>query len=280
MLCSFWTASSSAVLAQSTGRRTVLGGFSRGFPCFPRCHGTPGVHQTPAEAKPADAASHHTTGNSPPKEGVLPCRVLGCHVHEKWFRTCLSKGGSKVIFFFHFGLLLICRFQVLKACRLTESWRRRQISNFQYIMALNVIAGRSFNDISQYPVFPWVLADYTSSELDLNNPASFRDLSRPMGALSEQRRRLFLERYSDDCFLLLFRVIFCLKAAIDALSVDSRACALPCLQIRILRGRDGAKVHVWHALQQRGRSSPLSCTARSVYHSPRELAGTLVVEWR
>eukprot|EP00752_Nemacystus_decipiens_P002115 g2019.t1 len=87
--------------------------------------------------------------------------------------------------------------KVLKACRLTESWRRRQISNFQYIMALNVIAGRSFNDISQYPVFPWVLADYSSSELDLNNPSSFRDLSRPMGALNEQRRRLFVERYAS-----------------------------------------------------------------------------------
>lgn len=99
------------------------------------------------------------------------------------------------------GVLSLSLFQVLKASRLTESWRRRQISNFQYIMALNVIAGRSFNDISQYPVFPWVLADYTSSELDLNDPASFRDLSKPMGALNEQRRRLFLERYRDDCLV-------------------------------------------------------------------------------
>lgn len=34
-------------------------------------------------------------------------------------------------------------------------------------MALNTISGRSFNDLSQYPVFPHVLADYTSTELDL-----------------------------------------------------------------------------------------------------------------
>lgn len=58
-----------------------------------------------------------------------------------------------------------------------------------------MIAGRSYNDISQYPVFPWVLADYTSTELDLNNPASFRDLSKPMGAQNERRRQRFLERY-------------------------------------------------------------------------------------
>ena len=32
--------------------------------------------------------------------------------------------------------------------------------------------------LSQYPVFPWVLADYTSKELDLTNPHTFRDLSK------------------------------------------------------------------------------------------------------
>jgi hypothetical protein len=32
-------------------------------------------------------------------------------------------------------------------------------------MALNLMAGRTFNDITQYPVFPWILADYESEEL-------------------------------------------------------------------------------------------------------------------
>jgi len=38
--------------------------------------------------------------------------------------------------------------------------------------------GRSYNDLGQYPVFPWILNDYTSEELDLHNPAVFRDLSK------------------------------------------------------------------------------------------------------
>jgi hypothetical protein len=63
-------------------------------------------------------------------------------------------------------------------------------------MHLNTLAGRSFNDITQYPVFPWVLADYTSSFLDLENPAIFRDLSKPMGALGENRAALFRERFA------------------------------------------------------------------------------------
>lgn len=29
-------------------------------------------------------------------------------------------------------------------------------------MHLNTLAGRSYNDLMQYPVFPWILADYDS----------------------------------------------------------------------------------------------------------------------
>ena len=36
---------------------------------------------------------------------------------------------------------------VFKKSTLTELWQKRSISNFQYIMALNLMAGRTFNDI-------------------------------------------------------------------------------------------------------------------------------------
>ncbi|KAK3067169.1 hypothetical protein LTS18_001271, partial [Coniosporium uncinatum] len=57
------------------------------------------------------------------------------------------------------------------------------------------MAGRSFNDLIQYPVFPWVLADYTSEELDLTDPRTFRDLSKPMGCQMPSREAEFRERY-------------------------------------------------------------------------------------
>jgi hypothetical protein len=62
---------------------------------------------------------------------------------------------------------------------------------------LNTLAGRSFNDLSQYPVLPWILADYSSPELDLADPQSYRDLSRPMGALASARAAKFQERYDE-----------------------------------------------------------------------------------
>lgn len=49
------------------------------------------------------------------------------------------------------------------------------------------MADRTFNDLTQYPVFPWVISDYTSSELDLSDSATFRDLSKPVGALNPVR---------------------------------------------------------------------------------------------
>ena len=77
----------------------------------------------------------------------------------------------------------------------TQLWRTRQMSNFEYLMKLNMAAGRTYNDIQQYPVFPWVLSDYTSASIDLSKEEVFRDLSKPIGALNEERLEGFLERY-------------------------------------------------------------------------------------
>ena len=33
-----------------------------------------------------------------------------------------------------------------------QKWVQGEISNFQYLMQLNTIAGRTYNDLSQYPV--------------------------------------------------------------------------------------------------------------------------------
>jgi len=69
------------------------------------------------------------------------------------------------------------------------------MTNFEFLMYLNSFAGRSYNDLTQYPVFPWVIADYESEELDLNDPKTYRDLSKPMGALGEERAVQFRDRF-------------------------------------------------------------------------------------
>jgi len=87
--------------------------------------------------------------------------------------------------------------QLFAASNMMQKWQRREIGNFQYLMFLNTIAGRTYQDLNQYPVFPWILTNYDSEELDLNLPSNFRDLSKPVGALNTKRRSMFIERYQS-----------------------------------------------------------------------------------
>lgn len=79
----------------------------------------------------------------------------------------------------------------------TELWQNGTLSNHSYLLYLNDAAGRTYRDLTQYPVFPWILADYTSSTLDLTKPSTFRKLNLPMGAQTESRKRDFIERFAS-----------------------------------------------------------------------------------
>uniref|UniRef100_F6X056 Uncharacterized protein n=1 Tax=Ciona intestinalis TaxID=7719 RepID=F6X056_CIOIN len=87
--------------------------------------------------------------------------------------------------------------QLLKSSNMTERWQRREVTNFEYIMFLNTISGRTFNDLNQYPVFPWVISNYECDDLDLSLPSNFRDLTKPIGALNPKRSSYFQSRYES-----------------------------------------------------------------------------------
>jgi hypothetical protein len=91
----------------------------------------------------------------------------------------------------------------------TEEWEEHGMSNYEYLLFLNLVSGRTFNDLTQYPVMPWTRTDFeprnklapvsanTSGALDAHDSRSapsrraetsrlFRDLSKNVGALSAQ----------------------------------------------------------------------------------------------
>ncbi|XP_059617028.1 protein FAN-like [Phlebotomus argentipes] len=76
-------------------------------------------------------------------------------------------------------------------------WQNGLISNYDYLLYLNSLADRTFQDLTQYPVFPWVISDYKSDHLDLTNPKTFRDLKKPIGALNPERLERLLERFDE-----------------------------------------------------------------------------------
>ncbi|KAL3783784.1 hypothetical protein HJC23_000373 [Cyclotella cryptica] len=80
--------------------------------------------------------------------------------------------------------------------KLTQAWSQGAITNFDYLSSLNCLSGRSYNDICQYPVFPWTLCNFTSETVpDLTDKANYRDLSKPIGALNEVRLAELIERF-------------------------------------------------------------------------------------
>ncbi|XP_074576461.1 protein SPIRRIG-like isoform X2 [Curcuma longa] len=79
----------------------------------------------------------------------------------------------------------------------SKRWQSGEISNFQYLMHLNTLAGRGYSDLTQYPVFPWILADYESKTLDLKNPQTFRRLDKPMGCQTAEGVEEFRKRYES-----------------------------------------------------------------------------------
>lgn len=71
---------------------------------------------------------------------------------------------------------------------ITVQWVRGKISNFQYLLAMNKCAGRSFNDFSRYPIMPWCVNSYDTPMIRLFEPTYFRELKKPFGLIFDNER--------------------------------------------------------------------------------------------
>ena len=49
----------------------------------------------------------------------------------------------------------------IELSRIIKEWNKWRMNNFSFLMLLNFFSSRSFNDLSQYPVFPWILNKYS-----------------------------------------------------------------------------------------------------------------------
>ena len=77
-------------------------------------------------------------------------------------------------------------------------WQNYKISTLEYLMWINIYGGRSFNDLTQYPVFPWLIINYQTEELKPEK--DYRNLFLPIGMLdfnqkAEMRKETFIDTY-------------------------------------------------------------------------------------
>lgn len=55
-----------------------------------------------------------------------------------------------------------------------DKWKEGGISNWDYLKTLNKVAGRSYSDLMQYPIMPFILADYKNDAIDLKDEKIYR----------------------------------------------------------------------------------------------------------
>ena len=78
-----------------------------------------------------------------------------------------------------------------------DKWTSGYLNTYSYIMILNTISGRTYNDIAQYPVYPWIISNYSTNELDLTDPSSYRDFTYPIYAQDEETRENLKGKYES-----------------------------------------------------------------------------------
>ena len=94
---------------------------------------------------------------------------------------------------------------------------QNQLSTFDFLIYLNILGNRSFRDITQYPVFPWIIPESgitislqninnnnvhksnNSMKLIISNLKNMRDLNKPMGLIdTDNKSNLRKESYINN----------------------------------------------------------------------------------
>ena len=76
-----------------------------------------------------------------------------------------------------------------------DLWAKNKISNFDYIMFLNILSGRSLNNLSQYFIFPRIFNDFNHNILNWISSSIYRDLSYPILASEPSLREDIKNKY-------------------------------------------------------------------------------------
>ncbi len=93
---------------------------------------------------------------------------------------------------------------------LTENWKKNNISNFQFLMILNTYANRSYRDLNQYPILPWLFNNFDNfDEKTLDDKIItqklnkiIRNMNLPLGMMeinerSKNRKNIYIETFNS-----------------------------------------------------------------------------------
>ena len=96
-----------------------------------------------------------------------------------------------------------------KYINITEKWNKGEISTLTFLNLLNIYANRSLKDLTQYPVFPWILNDYKinnekKNDNNIPEPVRIRQLNLPMAQISLEPNKESIRKSNYETNFLLF----------------------------------------------------------------------------
>ena len=89
-----------------------------------------------------------------------------------------------------------------------NNFRKGKNSNYEYLLYLNKYSTRTYNDLSQYPVFPWLIKEHgkipeiltllSNKEINQKDLDCLRDMDYPISVQTEEKRIECYNKYLED----------------------------------------------------------------------------------
>ena len=73
-----------------------------------------------------------------------------------------------------------------------------KITNYDYLLYLNKYSTRTYNDLTQYPVFPWLFLKFSNFDKIDEKSVYLRNFKYPLSAQTESQRLKCIEEYKSE----------------------------------------------------------------------------------
>ena len=81
---------------------------------------------------------------------------------------------------------------------ITSEFHKGKISNYDYLLNLNKYGTRTYNDLSQYPVVPWLVLQHDQMDNIEEGSEYLRDMKYPISVQNEEKRNQCIDDYKTE----------------------------------------------------------------------------------
>ena len=78
--------------------------------------------------------------------------------------------------------------------RYLNSWIDGKMSTLEYLLLINKFSDRTYNVLSQYLIFPWILTNFN----EIYKSKNYRNFSFPMSAQTQEAREIIMNEYNKQ----------------------------------------------------------------------------------